>query len=153
MIVRTFLPALILSCIASSALAIPIGGPYGTVAICIIDTLTDAPLPVVQFDFAGAPVARVTTDGLETSKLSCSFQHVLRQSGSAAAPIWAVSAQCDSGSGMAPRTLTISRDAGGTLTVNGPDGKTIVAVDACRLPYADRAARELQRMSEGRKAP
>src|SRR5947209_13705275 len=43
----------------ADATEIPIGGTYGTVAMCIIDAFTDVPSAEINYSVGGAPLARV----------------------------------------------------------------------------------------------
>jgi hypothetical protein len=110
-------------------------------------------MPVVQFNAAGAPLGRVTADGFETPTESCSFQRILKHDGSGSVQSWSVQAKCADQQGTHGRTLLVSRGSDRSVTVKGTDGESLITADLCATPYAERVARELNRISPGNKPP
>src|ERR1700704_6012701 len=84
------------------AVEIPIGGTYGTVAMCIIDAFTDVPSAEINYNVGGAPLARVMPGEFDLPTQSCTFQRVISAS-SGSKPHWVVEAQCTTEAGNAAR--------------------------------------------------
>jgi len=141
---------------AAQSLEIPLGGNYGTVAVCILDAITDAPLPVTSFNFGGAPMIRVTPEGMETAADSCLFKRLVAEAGAGQGPAsdhsWAVAAKCSSDEGDRMHTVSIHRLDNESLSIRDADNRILATADNCRLPYAERAQREVTRMSQARES-
>jgi hypothetical protein len=132
---------------AAVALDVPVGGTYGTVAMCIIDAFTDVPSSEINYNVGGAPLARVMPGEFDLPTQSCLFQRVLAAAPTGAKPHWAVEAQCTTASGNVAKTLEIAVDKEArSIEVAEKGGKVLASLDLCSLPYAERVARELKRL-------
>jgi hypothetical protein len=131
----------------AQAADIPIGGTYGTVAMCIIDAFTDTPSSEINYSVGGAPLARATPGEFDLPTQSCVFQRLVSAETGGAKPHWAVEAQCSAGDGNVSKLLDITLDRQArSVQVSEKDGKLVAELDQCSLPYAERLARELKRL-------
>jgi hypothetical protein len=133
---------------AADAAEIPIGGTYGTVAMCIIDAFTDVPSAEINYNVGGAPLARVLPGEFDLPTQSCLFQRIVSAAAGGAKPHWVVEAQCSAGSGNAAKVLDVTVDKQArSLQITENSGKVLATLDQCSVPYAERLARELKRIS------
>jgi hypothetical protein len=133
---------------AADAAEIPIGGTYGTVAMCIIDAFTDVPSAEINYNVGGAPLGRVMPGEFDLTTLSCVFQRIVSASPSGAKPHWVIEAQCTTESGNAAKVLDITSDKEAhSVEVAEKTGKVLATLDQCSLPYAERLSRELKRLA------
>jgi hypothetical protein len=132
----------------ADAADIPIGGTYGTVAMCIIDAFTDVPSAEINYNVGGAPLARVLPGEFDLPTQSCVFQRILSASTSGSKPHWVVEAQCTTETGNVAKVLDLTADkVAHAVAVAEKDGKVLATVDQCSVPYRERLARELKRMA------
>ena len=73
---------------AADAAEIPIGGTFGTVAMCIIDAFTDVPSAEINYNVGGAPLARVMPGEFDLPTSSCVFQRIVSTSGNKDGLYW-----------------------------------------------------------------
>jgi hypothetical protein len=133
---------------AADAAEIPIGGTYGTVAMCIIDAFTDVPSAEINYNVGGAPLARVMPGEFDLPTLSCLFQRIVSASASGSKPHWVLQAQCTTETGNTAKVLDVTTDkAARTIEVAEKDGKVLATLDQCSLPYVERLSRELKRIA------
>ena len=132
---------------AANAADIPIGGTFGTVAMCIIDAFTDVPSAEINYNVGGAPLARVMPGEFDLPTSSCTFQRIVSASASGTKPHWVLEAQCTTATGNAAKVLDITIDKEThTIAVAEKTGKVFATLDQCSLPYAERLSRELKRL-------
>jgi len=139
--------ALLATAASAEAAEIPIGGTYGTVAMCIIDAFTDVPSAEINYNVGGAPLARVMPGEFDLPTQSCVFQRVVSAAAQGTKPHWVVEAQCSAANGNVAKVLEVTVDKQArSLEVTERGGKVLVTLDQCSLPYAERLARELKRL-------
>jgi hypothetical protein len=132
---------------SAGAAEIPIGGTYGTVAMCIIDAFTDVPSAEINYNVGGAPLGRIMPGEFDLPTQSCLFQRIVSASTTGSRPRWLVEAQCSAGSGNAAKILAITVDKQArSAEIAEQGGKVLATLDQCSLPYAERLARELKRI-------
>jgi len=140
--------ALFATATGADAAEIPIGGTYGTVAMCIIDAFTDVPSAEINYNVGGAPLARVMPGEFDLPTQSCVFQRIVSAAAGGAKPHWVVETQCSAGNGNSAKVLEVTVDKQArSLEIAENGGKVLVTLDQCSLPYAERLARELKRLS------
>ena len=141
-------PAILTIASAAQAIEIPISGTYGTIAICIMDAFTEVPSGDVNINAGGAPLARVIASEFDTPADSCAFQRLVSESAVGPTQTWTVEADCSGKAGNVTRVLKVTSDKDArTVSVSDKIGTVLVTVDQCNVPYAERLAHELQRMS------
>ena len=139
--------ALLATAASAEAAEIPIGGTYGTVAMCIIDAFTDVPSAEINYNVGGAPLARVMPGEFDVPTQSCVFQRVVSAAAQGTKPHLVVEAQCSAANGNVAKVLEVTVDKQArSLEVTERGGKVLVTLDQCSLPYAERLARELKRL-------
>ena len=132
---------------AAGAAEIPIGGTYGTIAMCIIDSFTDVPSAEINYNVGGAPLARVMPGEFDLPTQSCLFQRIVSAAASGQRPHWLIAAQCTTEAGNEAKVLAVTNDKQArTVEIAEKDGKVLATVDQCSLPYAERLSRELKRL-------
>src|SRR5579863_1237435 len=122
---------------SAGAAEVPIGGTYGTLAMCIIDAFTDVPSAEINYNVGGAPLARVMPGEFDLPTQSCLFQRIVSAAAAGARPRWTVEAQCSAENGNVAKILDITGDKEMRTVQVAEKGKVLATLDQCSLPYPE----------------